>query len=61
MNNDTRTPEQRRAEDLELVNKLQDRIGCLFAWRLSDTGEITLTREAMREIVQHVERLTRNK
>ena len=61
MNQDTRTPEQRRAEDLELVNKLQDRIGCLFAWRLSEAGEITLTREAMREIVQHVERLTRSK
>ena len=60
MNQDTRTREQRQAEDIEVVNKLQDIIGCLFAWRY-ENGETTLTSEAMREIVQHVERLTRNK
>ena len=60
MNQDTRTREQREAGDVELVNKLQDIIGCLFAWRY-ENGETTLTSDAMREIVQHVERLTRSK
>jgi len=60
MNQDTRTREQQSAEDIELINKLQDAIGCLFAWRY-ENGEVTLTAEAMSEILHQVERLTRSK
>ena len=56
---DTRTKEQVQMDTILTINELQDFVGVMFPWRISQNdNEIILSRETIEEIILSIKKLT---